>query len=491
MNSIIFYVFSLSAGMLLGRLSGFFREIYLARTVGANSVSDVLIVLITTPDLLINILVGGAFGMVLVPEFNKLGVIKAKILFNEALKIAFITFFLVSVVSIFISEYLILLFLPGLENEQLHKVLQYYSLSLSTIPLIACSGVAAAYLQYKNSFFLLSFGTVIFNLFIVIGLVISGYFGKQYLQFVTICLVLGAFFRFIFLWLFCKCPFMISKIFVFNYINTELLIRLLHCVMAGGVFYLVPIILRTFSSLYGESFLSKSNYAYKLLEFPIGVLITVFSIVFLTRLSKVFTLKKYTIFKQIASKLVFFVLSISLLVTFPLYFHSEKYINLFFKDSGLTNFDLIQISNYFSILVLSIPVQGLVNIFITIFNSQNKTKLPFVGSILTLIMAVIFMFHSPTVEILMYSILFSYTIACIYFIYFFLKNMEVKYFHIKQSLFSFCVCFLSFLIYFFGINPFHFLLFDMLIFSILFLLILYLFRDILYGKFDDQINVHN
>ena len=58
-----------NAGILLGRLAGFAREALIAKNFGVSSEADVVILLLTVPDILVNLLVGSALTAALIPEF--------------------------------------------------------------------------------------------------------------------------------------------------------------------------------------------------------------------------------------------------------------------------------------------------------------------------------------------------------------------------------------------------------------------------------------
>ena len=58
----VFSFIAMNLGMLLGRLSGFGREALIANQLGASSQADVAILALLFPDLLANLLAGGAMG---------------------------------------------------------------------------------------------------------------------------------------------------------------------------------------------------------------------------------------------------------------------------------------------------------------------------------------------------------------------------------------------------------------------------------------------
>jgi len=59
-------------GILLGRVLGYVRELAIAGTFGVSDTTDVIQAALVIPDLMFNLLVGGAVGAALVPEFARL-----------------------------------------------------------------------------------------------------------------------------------------------------------------------------------------------------------------------------------------------------------------------------------------------------------------------------------------------------------------------------------------------------------------------------------
>ncbi|MBD6944233.1 hypothetical protein G4167_01665 [Vibrio parahaemolyticus] len=60
MKKIFLSALIVSLGLFIGRFSGFLREIIIANNFGATENSDFIVLLLTTPDFLVNLLMGGA-----------------------------------------------------------------------------------------------------------------------------------------------------------------------------------------------------------------------------------------------------------------------------------------------------------------------------------------------------------------------------------------------------------------------------------------------
>ena len=90
----------------LGRLTGFTRELLIAGNFGASQESDLIILILTTPDILINFLIGGALGIVLVPDLKSRNKQESVIYYQKImLIIASIFIFIWFLISLFFNEY--------------------------------------------------------------------------------------------------------------------------------------------------------------------------------------------------------------------------------------------------------------------------------------------------------------------------------------------------------------------------------------------------
>ena len=64
--------FILFSGLMLGRLLGLARDIYIASKFGATIESDILIIILTVPDAIFSLIASGAISAALIPEFKNL-----------------------------------------------------------------------------------------------------------------------------------------------------------------------------------------------------------------------------------------------------------------------------------------------------------------------------------------------------------------------------------------------------------------------------------
>jgi len=272
---------SLVAGLiLLGRLTGFGREWLLAARAGASSSSDLAIVLLTLPDLLVNLLLGGGLGATLVPALQQLVPGQRQRLATQVALLIGLVFVLVAVVLGQGAPQLLALMAPGVAGAERTTGQGPLMVALVALPLTALAGVTTALLNACGRFGLGACGTALFNLLVMAALasqipvvwavawgVIAGSLLRLLVQ------MLGAGWRRLDTW---RNPWLIDRPLMRRF---------------GGNFgfitalVLMAPITRSWASSADTGALSLFNYASKIVELPLGVLMGALSTVLLPHLA--------------------------------------------------------------------------------------------------------------------------------------------------------------------------------------------------------------
>lgn len=377
MKKLLFSGLFVSLGLLLGRISGFLREAIIASNYGASELTDLIIVFLSAPDLLVSLLVGGALGMALIPEFNKSSVYEAKIFYQQSICLIFLLF---SVISFFLALYanvLIGFLAPGLSGGLSVTTLSLFSMTLIAVPIAAATGVSTAFLHYKGGFLLPSLGTLIFNSVVIVGLVCGFYF-KHFpsLLVVSITIVLASLIR----WL---SQLAGAKVLPFSFsmfrqllLTCSLLRRYCYAVLTGGVIFVLPVMVKALASNVGEGELSLVNYALKLVDLPLGVVLTVFSIVFFPKLALDYANDSTLSFEITLCRVLLAVIAVSIAIFVPLFEFSRLVVDFVYNWGGLDSYALAKIDRFFSIAIFTLPLQGVSMLLITAFSARQDTLTP-------------------------------------------------------------------------------------------------------------------
>ena len=148
----------LGAGLFLGlalmggRLAGFGREVLIASSFGLSAEADIAIILLSIPDLLVNLLLSGGLSVALVPALRSADSDKAAALFIQASIVVGGGFAVLAAIFAVAPTVWLYLLAPGLLSPlRWLDSWMIYAIA-AAIPLTALSGVSSAALNSKDRF---------------------------------------------------------------------------------------------------------------------------------------------------------------------------------------------------------------------------------------------------------------------------------------------------------------------------------------------------
>lgn len=382
LKHILFSTLIINIGLLLGRLSGFIRESYVAATFGVSSEADITLLMLTVPDLLVNILVGGAMGVVLIPEFKANPDLSRKLLFQTA--IFFGAFFTIVAAFLYLNSTLLVeLFAPGFEGKKKLIASSRLSWVIWLVPLTVLAGITTSYLHSKNKFAIASLGTLIMNSSIILGLLVvqTGY-GSLYM--VAFFILLGGFLRLFSQIFFIQINWSPFSSFDTFLLSKQILWRYVGAISSGSILLVIPVLVTAFSSLLGDGSLAIMNYSSTLINFPLAVTITVLSVSFFPKLSESY-IANLNLHKRLVRYGSQGTLGISILIMITLLTLSSNYIDFIFNYGSMKHEDLSAIKQVISIGLFVLPLQGMSVFLSAVFYSQKNTKIPLLVNCLGLL----------------------------------------------------------------------------------------------------------
>jgi murein biosynthesis integral membrane protein MurJ len=408
----------LNIGLLLGRFLGFIRESFVAATYGTSSQADIVILMLTIPDLLVNLLAGGAMGAILIPEFTSRSQDAKKILY-QAMAFFGAIFLIITTIFFLYSYDLVKLLAPGFSTVQVLSASINVEKVIWLIPLTILAGITTAYLQSNNIFFLPSLGTAIINSSIIVGLLLI-YLGYGDLSLLAISVLIGGGLRFISQLLATRIHWNPKSSFKNFLLNKDMFIRYGQALLSASALLFIPVLAKAFASYNDSGSIAIMNYSTRLVEFPLTIAITFLAIILFPRFSKSFKNDK-SLHKRLVKYGIQVTLSVSFMITIVLLMISDSYVDIVFNHGVMGDDELIIVENLIKIGLLSIPMQGLAIILTAIYHSQKNTKIPLLSNIVSLalfIVAYISNIFGVGLEAIMLSMLVAYGLTCILQIYF-------------------------------------------------------------------------
>lgn len=269
--------------LLVGRLSGLFRETVVASIFGISAQGDLAVILMTLPDLMVNLLVAGGLSAAFVPSLLKLPTQEADVLTRFVAIVTLSLFTVFGFIVFMVPGIVVGILAPGRANQDFLLVGWLPLFIAVALPVAAFSGVAGGYANARGHFFISGIGTLIFNISLI-SILLMG-LRLPPLQTLALGILLGAGMRC--LPLFLHIP---SRLFRYGSLVPRnwksFLVDFCAGLLAVSSALLAPVILRAAASWLESGSVSALNYAQKLVELPVGVILSAVSVVSLTAMSR-------------------------------------------------------------------------------------------------------------------------------------------------------------------------------------------------------------
>lgn len=360
----------LSLAILAGRVVGFGRELLIAGQFGAERTADHLILLLTFPDVMTNLLTTGAMLYVLVPEFRRRDVAGRRNLFlRVSLLVAGGLGVLVALAAVAMPHQLVQALAPGFSAQDVHAVAPYLLLFALLAPLTGLASVTTAWLQSSERFVLPALGTVILNVCIIAGLIAASAGDAPYLT-VGLALLAGGLIRY-------GSQALALRDTLFGPlsdtapVHNDLAKRYVMALLAGGLFLLFPMFARAFASE-ATGGIALLNYSTKLAELPLGIAITVVPVLLLPRMTDALSSENQDGAAALSRKTMFATLALGLAIALPAAWFADTIVAILYGWTNLDPVALKQIAALVTIAFLAIPAQGAISHCMSVLNAANR-----------------------------------------------------------------------------------------------------------------------
>jgi putative peptidoglycan lipid II flippase len=360
----------LSIALLAGRLTGLLREIQLASVFGVSADADLAVLLLTLPDLLVNLLLAGGLSAALVPRMRALDAGEAGALFRQATLLALAVFgFVAAAIALWPGAALTVL-APGLPVDDKGRFAM--ALTALAVPLTAAAGISGAYLNSRDSFFVVGLGTLIFNACILVALALGGR-AAQPLLLLSIGIGAGALVR----WL--------SQLLVLGrqawrphpsrrrHLDGPLVRAFFAAAAASALMLLVPVIVRVVASGIGTGAIASFNYASKLVELPVTILLGSTFTVALSRLSALHAQGLAEESRALVRHEMQRNVLLALAVTLPGCWFADAAVSLLLGRGQMTPLALQRVADLTRIGLLGVPFVAVSGLAMARLNAQGES----------------------------------------------------------------------------------------------------------------------
>ena len=284
-----------SVAIFASRILGLVREMAIAYYFGAGMAADAFFAAFQIPNILRILLAEGSLSIAFIPVFSETLVKKGR---EEALKLAHVTFTILTIILIIITVLgivfaspLIKIMVPGKGFAEIPgKTELTILLTQITFPFIFLVSLAALCMGILNS--LRKFATpalapAFFNLGVILSVVLLFHYLHFKIMALAIGVMVGGFFQLVFqVTSLEKNGVHLTSNFDFQNPELKKMGKMMVPAIFGSAIYQVKIIINTLlASFLPQGSVSYLNYAYRLLEFPLAIFVTSISSVVLPSFS--------------------------------------------------------------------------------------------------------------------------------------------------------------------------------------------------------------
>lgn len=368
--------------MLLGRMTGLLRVLGLATVLGVTHANDLAILIISVPDILNAMLVGGALGVVLIPEMHRRS---EEVSEQAASQLIVQTFFVIAVLSGLLALLLVTggpwftqLLAAGFTPVQIEEASKLISIVLLAFPISAVTAVTSAVLQGHHKPVIPAYGNLFFNLVLILVIVL--WVTPDQIEILAWAVVAASLFRLL-TQLIC-CLFVTDLKGAFqscirlSSLNRQLMVKYFQALTAIGLVVAFPVVSRSFASLYVGG-ISLFEYSQKLVELPRGLIGAVISMVIFPRLSRIFASGDVSRGAKMVSQMAGLILLISLPAGIAVYVSAEPVVSLLFERGHFSALDVTNTAKLLQISILAMPALFLSILTMNVFYARHETVIPF------------------------------------------------------------------------------------------------------------------
>jgi murein biosynthesis integral membrane protein MurJ len=352
---------------------GLVRDMMITNRFGLSVDADRAVFVITIPDVMINLLIGGAMGAALIPEFKRRDDAEKWALLRDSSLWVLIGVGLVTVGLVFGAESLVRLLLSGLPEPAIIGTVRLVQVCLWAVPLTAVSAVIRARLQAEDRFAIPSLAGFFYNLLIVGGLGLAAVQGD--LRALAIAAVIGAglslALQLVDVWRFRSLAPARSGI------DLALGGRFFGALLAGSMVLVLPVAMRGFAAA-GEMGAQTTVYlASKLVELPMGTLLSVVSIAMFPAVAEALAGNDRPEAQRLAAQGIGVIMMLALPIAVGMGVFAEGFSDLLYRHGEMTDAESARVGLAAAIMMVGLIPQAVNTMLLAICHGLRDMWMPF------------------------------------------------------------------------------------------------------------------
>jgi putative peptidoglycan lipid II flippase len=408
----------LASALLIGRVSGLVREIVVAAKFGITADGDRAVLLLALPDMMVGLLVSGGISAALVPKLSKLDANEGAVFLRFTLWLVLLLFGAIGLLIAFWPTSIFTLLAPGSPDLGRGTAAWVAAMIGACLPLAAVTGVIGGALNANGRYLWVGLGTFVFNV-TFIGAFLLGAMTVRPLEALAIGVFAATAVR-----LGTQLISLRHSLFTGRVLPEawrSYVVDFASGLFATAMMVLAPIIIRSAASYYDAGTVAAVNFAQKLVELPVGVVLSSISTIALTQISMAFARDGYAGALDCLVRHARTALLLGIICGGTGFVFSEQVSAMIFGYGNVTAMDLDRITENFAIGALAIPITGLCLIYANYFYAVGRSNHALYATAISLLALILFLlcFNSRlnSINILLSHIFQQSLVIFVFFLY--------------------------------------------------------------------------
>lgn len=378
----------------ISRIFGLLRDIVIARVFGASAGLDVFIIAFRIPNFFRRLFAEGGFSQVFVPVLTEYKNLRSeddvRALVGQTAVFLSTLLFAISLIGVFLSPFLFLIFAPGFieDTEKIELGSKLLKITFPYILFISLVSLAGGILNTYKKFSVPAFTPVLLNLSLILCAILLAPNMQEPITALAWGVFIGGFVQLSF-----QIPFLLKINMLPRFgINQDidgikrilkLMVPILFSVSIVQINLLIDTVLASFLVTGSVSWLYFSD---RLVEFPLGVFGIALATVILPNLSENHIRGSSKDFSRILDWALVFVFFITLPAAIGLIILAEPLLTTFFQYNEFTANDVNMAAKSLSAYAIGLPAFVLIKVLGNGFFSRQDTKTPvYIGGVSVII----------------------------------------------------------------------------------------------------------
>ena len=386
---------------MISRVTGFIRDLLIAKYLGAGMIADAFLVALRFPNLFRSLFAEGAFNVSFVPIFSgKLvsdGKDKALEFANRAFSLLFYLLIVFIAVIEFAMPVMIFLFAPGFggDDEKLRLTIELTRITFPFLLFISIVSLESGILNSVSKFAAAAFSPTILNLTMISALLTSATLGNgRHVYFLSFGLLVAGCLEVVWLYFFLVkdgIKLRLAKLSprLWNDDVKLLFKRTLPGIVGSGVYQINLFIDTFYVSFLASGSVSWLYYATRLFQLPIGIFGAGMAVALLPILSKHIANKDYAEADKTMQQSVLMVAVFVIPALVGMAVLSKEIIVVLFNRGMFTMNDAVPTANALVALALGLPGAVMNKALTSRFYAEGDTKTPVRVAVVTLLLNVV------------------------------------------------------------------------------------------------------